>query len=205
MRINSVARRLKENHARHTFAKLQTFAAFEVEGRDAADALIDSVCSSCEDFAWAARLRFYFENPAAIDMDGVDAGRTLALATFGFFHYGVTAKTLYLWYDRILGKTPTVRNAMTKMVLDVYVHTPLLLIPTFYAITCSLRGRSVDETASQLRREWWDASFGSAVFWTPLCLLNFLYVPQHSRIAAISVGSFVHKTWLSWLSNRHKI
>ncbi|EGB02066.1 peroxisomal membrane protein [Aureococcus anophagefferens] len=137
--------------------------------------------------------------------DGVDAGRTLALATFGFFHYGVTAKTLYLWYDRILGKTPTVRNAMTKMVLDVYVHTPLLLIPTFYAITCSLRGRSVDETASQLRREWWDASFGSAVFWTPLCLLNFLYVPQHSRIAAISVGSFVHKTWLSWLSNRHKI
>ena len=134
-----------------------------------------------------------------------DAGRTLALATFGFFHYGVTAKTLYLWYDRVLGKTPTVRNAMTKMVLDVYVHTPLLLIPTFYAITCSLRGRSVDETASQLRREWWDASFGSAVFWTPLCLLNFLYVPQHSRIAAISVGSFVHKTWLSWLSNRHKI
>ncbi|KAH8057567.1 hypothetical protein JL722_6649 [Aureococcus anophagefferens] len=105
--------------------------------------------------------------------DGVDAGRTLALATFGFFHYGVTAKTLYLWYDRILGKTPTVRNAMTKMVLDVDVHTPLLLIPTFYAITCSLRGRSVDETASQLRRE--------------------------------CVGSFVHKTWLSWLSNRHKI
>ena len=55
VRINSVARRLKECHARHTFAKLQTFAAFEVEGRDAADALIDSVCSSCEDFAWAAR------------------------------------------------------------------------------------------------------------------------------------------------------
>ena len=47
---------------------------------DAADALIDSVCSSCEDFAWAARLRFYFENPAAIAMDGVDAGRVVAEA-----------------------------------------------------------------------------------------------------------------------------
>ena len=69
-------------------------------------------------------------------------------------------------------------------------------------ITCRIRGRSLRQTVVQLRREWWTASFGSALFWTPLCLLNFLLVPQHSRVAFVAAFSFLHKTWLSWLSNR---
>ena len=88
------------------------------------------------------------------------------------------------------------------MLIDVYVHTPLLLIPSFYMITCLVRGRSLQQTIAQLRREWREASFGSALFWTPLCLINFLLVPQHSRVVFVAVFSFVHKTWLSWPSNR---
>ena len=54
----------------------------------------------------------------------------------------------------------------------------------------------------ELKREWPEAAFGSAIFWTPVCLLNFLYVPQHSRTVVVALCSFVHKTWMSWLSNR---
>ena len=78
----------------------------------------------------------------------------------------------------------------------------LLLIPSFYLITKLIMGRSVASTLKQLRREWWTASFGSALFWTPLCLYNFLFVPQHSRVVFVAIFSFIHKTWLSWLSNR---
>jgi hypothetical protein len=32
----------------------------------------------------------------------------------------------------------------------------------------------------------------------------FKYVPQHSRIIFVAMASFVHKGWLSWLSNRKR-
>ena len=84
----------------------------------------------------------------------------------------------------------------------MYLHTPLLLIPSFYLITMMARGSTAADTVARLRREWRTASFGSALFWTPLCLVNFWLVPQHSRIVVVAVFSFLHKTWLSWLSNR---
>ena len=132
----------------------------------------------------------------------LDVRRTAALTIFGAWHYGVPAKALYLLYDRVIGTDPSFATALKKMILDVYVHTPFLLIPSFYLITCVVRGRTPQQALHQLRAEWAVASFGSALFWTPLCLCNFLFVPQHSRIVFVSVFSFVHKTWLSWLSNR---
>lgn len=52
-------------------------------------------------------------------------------------------------------------------------------------------------------RRWFEASFGSALFWTPVQLFMFLYIPQHCKVAYVAAFSFVHKTWLSWLSNRN--
>lgn len=105
----------------------------------------------------------------------------------------------------LLGSAPTLINAIQKMVLDVYLHTPFLLIPSFYLITCMIRGRTLSQTLKQLKEEWFEASFGSALFWTPLCLINFLYVPQHSRVVFVAIFSFLHKTWLSWLSNKNAV
>jgi protein Mpv17 len=107
------------------------------------------------------------QNVLERDQSGVDVRRTAALTLFGTWHYGVPAKSLYLLYDRLLGSAPTLANAAQKMLLDVYVHTPLLLIPSFYLITCLVRGRTLRQTLAQLRKEWWTASFGSILFWTP--------------------------------------
>ena len=134
---------------------------------------------------------------------GLDARRTAALTAFGAWHYGWPAKSLYLLYDHLLdARLFGAANAVAKVFLDVYLHTPLLLIPSFYLITMMARGSTAEDTLARLRREWRTASFGSALFWTPLCLVNFWLVPQHSRIVVVAVFSFLHKTWLSWLSNR---
>ena len=93
---------------------------------------------------------------------------------------------------------------MLKMFLDVYIHVPFLLVPSFYLITGKVKGQGADESLTQMRDEWLTASLGSALVWTPVCLFNFRYVPQHSRILVVSVVSFVHKTWMSWLSNRRR-
>lgn len=138
------------------------------------------------------------------DTPGLDYRRTAALTLFGTWHYGVPAKSLYLMYDRVLGTSPSLSIATKKMLFDVYIHTPFLLIPSFYVITGVVRGRCIQNCLAQLRREWFTASFGSALFWTPLCLFNFRMIPQHSRVLYVAFCSFIHKTWLSWLSNREQ-
>mmetsp|Transcript_27044 Transcript_27044/g.52659 ORF Transcript_27044/g.52659 Transcript_27044/m.52659 type:complete len:219 (-) Transcript_27044:260-916(-) len=132
----------------------------------------------------------------------IDWRRTAGLTTFGFIHYGGACKWLYLWYDRLLGTAPTLRNAAAKMVFDVYVHSPFLLVPCFYIITGSVKGQTPTQISEQLRSEWLEASLGTALLWTPMCFVNFYVVPQHSRILVVSFVSFAHKTWLSWLSNQ---
>ena len=138
------------------------------------------------------------------DERGIDWQRTAGIVAFATWHYGVPAKGLYLWYDRVFGVAPSLRTAITKMVFDVYIHAPFLLVPSFYAITGAIKGQSTEQMMAQLRDEWLTASFGTALFWTPVCTINFRWVPQHSRILVVSVGSFLHKTWMSWLSNRSR-
>mmetsp|Transcript_102232 Transcript_102232/g.318429 ORF Transcript_102232/g.318429 Transcript_102232/m.318429 type:complete len:257 (-) Transcript_102232:69-839(-) len=128
-----------------------------------------------------------------------DWKRTMALTTWGAWHYGFPQKFLYLQLDRILGSG----RAVEKMLIDVYINAPFFLLPTFYFATGMIRGeKTVPEIWAQLQREWFEASCGTALFWTPLVLANFKYVPQHSRILTITSLSFVHKTWLSWVANR---
>merc|ERR1719421_770945 len=107
-------------------------------------------------------------------------------------------------YDRVLGTGKTLRVAMSKMAVDVYIHSPFLLVPNFYLVTGLLKGQTLPEIGTQLRKEWKEASFGTILFWTPLCIMNFKWVPQHSRILTVACGSFVHKLWMSWLSNRRR-
>ena len=133
---------------------------------------------------------------------GLDWRRTLGLTIFGGWHYGGPAKLFYLSYDKIFGVAPHLRVAAMKMVVDVYGHTPFILIPSFYIITGAFKGQTLEQSVAQLRVEWWEASFGSALFWTPICLANFRFTPQHSRILTVSCASFLHKTWFSYLSNR---
>ncbi|KAH9089119.1 hypothetical protein LEN26_019283 [Aphanomyces euteiches] len=134
---------------------------------------------------------------------GYDWSRTAGLALFGLHYYGGPCKSLYLYFDKVMGTKPTPRTVVIQTFVDCYVHTPVALIPSFYLITNSVKGKSLDETRVQLEREWFEASFGSVLFWTPAQLVNFWCVPQHSKILFVACFSFIHKTWLSWLSNRH--
>jgi hypothetical protein len=139
-----------------------------------------------------------------IDGQSYDFRRTAGLALFGLVWYGGPCKSLYLLFDKVLGTVPTARNVVLQTVIDCYIHTPFALVPAFYYITNGVKGKTVHETTEQLKREWLTASFGSAAFWTPAQIFNFWLVPQHSKILYVAWLSFAHKTWLSWLANRHE-
>lgn len=127
--------------------------------------------------------------------------RTFSLTVFGAVYYGFPCKLLYMTYDRFLGAG----NGVAKMVCDVYLHTPLMLVPSFYCITGALKGQGPTQIWSQLKAEWFEASLGSICFWTPAQLICFKLIPQHSRILFVALTSFFHKVWLSHLSNRQSL
>lgn len=130
-----------------------------------------------------------------------DRQRTLGLTMFGILYYGFPCKAIYLMYDKVLGE----KRVLTKMFVDCCIHTPFCLIPVFYALTGVIKGQGAHEWQEQLKREWVTASFGSVMYWTPVQLVCFRYVPQHSRVQFVSTMSFFHKAWLSWLSNRGRV
>jgi len=129
---------------------------------------------------------------------GFDYRRCGGLVMFGLVYYGGPLKAMYLLFDKYLGPGRAVRKA----VLDVAVHTPLLGIPSFYLITGTVKGMTPEQIWEQLKAEWPKATTGSVAFWFPVCLLNFAYVPQQFRVLLTAFASFVHKSWLSWLSSR---
>ena len=129
-----------------------------------------------------------------------DPRRTLALATFGFLYYGGPCKYIYLCYDKFIGPGRVILTTF----IDCFLHTPFVVVPCFYLTTGTIKGHSLVETATALQRDWVTASFGSVLVWTPAQLICFRWIPQHSRIVWVACISFLHKTWLSWLSNKER-
>lgn len=126
--------------------------------------------------------------------------RTLSLSAFGLLYYGGPCKLLYLRYDQVFRSS--FGGNVKKTMFDTLIHTPFLLVPSFYAITGPIKGLTIKESFDKFQNQWCEASTGSIMFWGPTCLFNFWMVPQHSRILVVSIMSFFHKTWLSWVSNR---
>jgi len=125
-----------------------------------------------------------------------DWRRTLSLAVFGCLYYGGPMKFIYLTYDRLtLGPGK-------KTIIDVCLHTPFLLIPSYYMMTGPIKGFTLNDSFMNLQAQWFESSTGSVAFWLPMAALNFRFVPPHSRVLVISCFSFIHKAWLSWISNR---
>lgn len=133
-----------------------------------------------------------------------DKRRTLGMTTFGLFYYGFPCKLLYMSYERVLG--PGV--PIVKAVFDSCVHTPFVLIPSFYFVTCTVKGQESHGPKGwiqQLEREWYVASTASAAFWVPAQIICFRFLPLTCRVQYICTLSLFQKAGLSWYSNRTRV
>jgi len=133
--------------------------------------------------------------------------RTLSLVAFGVFYYGGPCKFFYLRYpsffDRMLPGKPLPLKKMAASFVDCGIVTPTLLLPSFYLITLSIKGEPLWKIWKEYKENFVEVTGGTFVYWFPICSLNFYFVPQHSQILVIVIGSFIHKCWLSWVSNRY--
>ena len=136
-----------------------------------------------------------------IDNYRFDLQRTFALGLFGTFYYGLIARKLYFIYESVFGPG----RAMLKASIDCAAHTPFLLLPCFYAITGTVKGQSPMEIYEQFKAEWWTSSTASIAYWYPMMFINFKWCTPQTRILFIATGSWIHKSALSWYSNRNRV
>jgi hypothetical protein len=152
-----------------------------------------------------------------------DRRRTLALSTFGALYFGLVCKRVYHLYDYVFLKLNNRRwmahrrdsrcarpwngkqIATYKSLVDCCVHMPLGIMPAFFGITGLIKGQSVEEIVAQFRAEWLTASLTSCVYWIPLMIFQFLFVPVGARTFYISIVSFFQKVALSWYTNRARM
>lgn len=138
---------------------------------------------------------------------GWDARRTLSLVAFGVYYYGGPCKWFYLRYpaffDRMLPNSSRSVRKMAASFVDCGIVTPSLLLPSFYLITLTIKGEPLSVVWERYKTDCFEVTAGTFVYWFPIVTLNFAFVPQHSQILLITVCSFIHKSWLSWVSNRY--
>jgi len=136
-----------------------------------------------------------------------DSRRTLSLVAFGVFYYGGPCKWFYLRYpaffDRMLPNQSRPLKKMAASFIDCGIVTPTILLPSFYLITLSIKGEPLANIWQRYKENFVEVTAGTFVYWFPIVSLNFYFIPQHSQILVIVVGSFIHKCWLSWVSNRY--
>ncbi|OQS03822.1 Mitochondrial Carrier (MC) Family [Thraustotheca clavata] len=137
----------------------------------------------CIDFKHSLDSDFTCQRFLQPDAKGYDVSRTAGLALFGLVYYGGPCKSLYLYFDKVMGTKPTPRTVVLQTFIDCYVHTPIFLIPSFYFITNGVKGKSIEQTTIQLKREWHTASFGSAGT-GPLVNMNASRKPKESVFAS---------------------
>lgn len=136
-----------------------------------------------------------------------DRRRTLALVTFGIWYYGGPCKWFYLRYpgffERVMPHSSRVTQKLMAAVIDCGLVTPSILIPSYYLITLGIQGESLQNIWKCYKEDFVEATLGTFFYWCPIVTFNFYFIPQHSQILLVVVGSFIHKCWLSWVSNRH--
>ncbi len=87
-------------------------------------------------------------------------------------------------YDRFIGPG----RPVFTMCIDVFLHTPFVLLPCFYGWTGAVKGQDTSTTIEQFQKEWLEASTGSVLFWAPTMYAGFKYIPQHSRSTQLDKG-----------------
>eukprot|EP01083_Nonionella_stella_P053456 141416_1 len=144
------------------------------------------------------------QSMSAIYSDGYsyDGRRTLALGSFGFFYYGFVSRTIFWLYDVCLGAGA--QRVLAKTLIECIGHTYTLFIPSYYFITGIIKGNTILQIKQQLRHEYFASSSATMCYWMPLMWFNFTYCRLQTQILFLSTFSFIHKTALSWYSNRNR-
>jgi len=136
----------------------------------------------------------------------LDWRRNAMFTVFGFTYLGGWQYYLYnvkfvQWCPLITRVSGHFGPAPLKVIIDQFIHHPLMYFPVFYSLKASVEGRpwltGPDSAMSRYRAECFDCWKACWSIWIPAQLINFTLVPRHLRIPFVALTSFAWTVTLS--------
>lgn len=128
-------------------------------------------------------------------------GRFIGALIDGSLIAGVGGHYWYQWLDKFVTLKLMLRKGTgsflaTKMALEFLVWHPFNLL-CFWTIVGFADGDSLSYVLSELSDDFIPTLLGEYLLWTPLDVLNFLFVPVHLQVILCSVGALIESIFLS--------
>ena len=95
---------------------------------------------------------------------------------------------------------PTLMNAFRKMVVDIFVHSPFLYFPVYYAAKAFILGNSMRSGLDQYKQEWKTVNMECWKIWIPIQFAVFYFVPIPFRLITMGIFSLFWMSYMSFLS-----
>lgn len=147
--------------------------------------------------------------------DHIDWRRTAAFGSFGLIYLGGVQYVLYVpLFSRLFPNAAAfaaksvpdklrdirgIRDLLSQVFLDQFVHHPLLYFPVFYAIKEVVTSDTPDlnKALGKYRENMVEDLLALWKVWVPSTLLNFAFMPMWARIPWVASTSLI---WTSILS-----
>ena len=135
--------------------------------------------------------------------DGLDIGRFLRFAFFGFILQAPWNHFYYLLLDGALPPTedPFTTTTGIKVVIDQFIQAPIFTVLIFGFLGL-LEGKSVDDIKLQLEEDYTDTMVANWKLWVPATVVNIAFCPPILRVLFLNVVFFFWSIFLSLKLNK---
>jgi len=145
----------------------------------------------------------------------IDWQRNGTFAAFGFFYLGGVQYFLYVpLFSRLfpsaaayaaasvsakLADGPGTRRMIAQVVIDQFVHHPLLYFPAFYSLKEVVKGGTVSEGLARYSNNYKEDLPALWKLWIPSTIINFSLMPMHMRIPWVASTSLIWTCIISYM------
>ncbi|OEU18939.1 hypothetical protein FRACYDRAFT_260621 [Fragilariopsis cylindrus CCMP1102] len=133
----------------------------------------------------------------------IDLKRTAIQTFYAGAVWGVAGHYWYHFLDKQALKFATEGTKffiIVKLGLEIIFLHPIALF-AFFAVVALLGGESIMEIKQQLRRDYWQTLILELGLWTPIDLVNFIYVPVKHQLLVVNTACLLESIMLSYIKS----
>ncbi|MGK3744976.1 MAG: protein Mpv17 [Bacillariaceae sp.] len=133
----------------------------------------------------------------------IDLKRTAIQTFYAGAIWGVAGHYWYQFLDEQALKFATEGTKVfiiVKLGVEMIFLHPIALF-AFFTLVALLGGESIIEIKKQLRRDYWQTLLLELCLWTPLDLVNFIYVPVKHQLLVVNTACLLESIMLSYIKS----
>ncbi|CAE8734407.1 unnamed protein product [Polarella glacialis] len=131
----------------------------------------------------------------------LNAQRSAAFTSLSTFWTGLVNPVWYGILERWLPQAGGWLTVLPKVAASQLIANPFFYMPTFYLWTGLILGRTLDESITKARREYWDTLLACWAVMGTANIFMFWLIPVHYQAVFAALATFCVNLVLSLISN----